>query len=221
MDLFEFQWWRCRDGYRLERSGLVSKSERFERYRPFEISTLFAIFAKDTPASAQGMLSFCNRFGLLGGGRADFAEPWDRRKPTYEAVVLDQLLFQHRAIRRAFVQFENGDASELIKRCNGDEGLTFLRLRVSRDESGQLGIRLMPTDLIRALWVQFAQYACSGTRLFRCQRCNAPFEVGPGTKRRSTAKFCSDRCKMAAFRARVEEQSVPNIVSIPSRRLNE
>ena len=148
------------------------------------------------------MEEFCNRFGLLGGGRAEFALPWDRGPPSFEASAVGSLLQHHRAIHRAFNRFENGDVSDLIKHCEGDDGLTFLRLRLASDATGQLGMTLMPPDLIRAMWLQFARHACSGAQLFRCQHCNEPYEVGTGTGRRRTAKYCSNACKVAAFKAR-------------------
>src|SRR3954469_24853770 len=103
MELFEFNWWRCIDGYRLTRLGLASASDRFETYRPLEIPTLYVKFARDTPGTAEGVLQFCNRFGLLGGGRMDFALPWDRGIPTRESTTLDAVLQHHRAIRQAFI----------------------------------------------------------------------------------------------------------------------
>jgi hypothetical protein len=61
---------------------------------------------------------------------------------------------------------------------------------------------LVPPDLMSAMWLQFAQFACSQAQLFRCQRCRKPFLGGTGTGRRRTAKFCLDACKVAAFRER-------------------
>lgn len=39
-------------------------------------------------------------------------------------------------------------------------------------------------------------------RVLRCERCGVAFEVGFGTGRRSTSKFCSNACRVAAFKAR-------------------
>ena len=75
MQIVDFWWWRCLDGYRLDRSqnkrwlpysnryvsepparlffGLTSASERFEKYQPLNIQNLFAMFA-DAPSSPMG-----------------------------------------------------------------------------------------------------------------------------------------------------------------------
>jgi len=94
--------------------GLESASDRFEDYEPLKISRLFAIFAEETPSTAEGMQAFCNKFGLLGGGRPDLA--LSRGKPTYEAVVLDLLLEQHREFRRAVEFYRQNDLdAELLE----------------------------------------------------------------------------------------------------------
>jgi hypothetical protein len=205
MEMADFQWWRCLDGYRISSKGkgVESASDRFERTRPLKIPGLYAKFAKDTPASPNGMLDFCNRFGLLGGGRFDCAPPTDS-PPTYVAEAVDLLLQHHWRMRRAINIFEKGDPSELIKYWNSAQEAAWLRVELRREPDGRIGMVFVPPDLIRAMWLQFAQTACSGARLFRCQYCHEPFPIGTGTGRRNTAKYCSNACKVAAFKVRTE-----------------
>jgi len=196
--LIEFEWWRCLDGYRLAGSGLDSASERFEHYWPLETPALFARFA-DTPRTPEGMLEFCNQFGLLGGNRPD-----TRRggKPRFESVSMDVLLKHPAKMHGALHLFERGDKS-LLKRWNNEEqALALLRTELRTNGNGGLRMVLIPSDLIRAMWLQFAEHVCSGTQLFRCARCNKPFTVGTGTGRRRTAMYCSNACKVAAYQAR-------------------
>jgi hypothetical protein len=203
MELIDFEWQRCLDGYRVVRSHVESASKRFERNRPLETPALFAKFAKDTSASAEGMLEFCNQFGLLGGGRPDIPRHirGSNSLTTYESARLDDLLLHHATMRRAFYLFERGNASELIRRCNAD-GLAGARIEFRQGPNGKLDWFVVPADLIRAMWMQFAMHACSEAHLFGCERCGKPFRVGTGTGRRSTAKYCSNACKVAAFKAR-------------------
>lgn len=201
MELIEFKWWRCLDGYRLDRSGLDSASGRFEHYRPLDTPALFALFA-DSPHTADGMLQFCNQFGLLGGSRPDITRDLNFL-PTKEAVVMDVLLGHHRVMRRALDLLEKSNPSRLVKAWNkAEQALAFVRTELRIDASGQLRMVLVPPDLIRAMWLQFAEHVCSGTQLFRCARCDKPFTVGTGTGRRRTAMYCSNACKVAAFQAR-------------------
>jgi len=200
LHLVEFEWWRCLDGYRLHRSGLESASDRFERYRPLETPALFAIFA-DAPHTADGMLQFCNQFGLLGGGRPDV--PWPRAKPSKESVLVDALLMHHRAMRGALDTLKRINPSRLVKAWNeAIQALALVSAELRTGADGRLRLVLVPPDLIRALFFQFAQHACSGNQLFRCTRCNKPFTVGTGTGRRRTAMYCSNACKVAAYQAR-------------------
>jgi hypothetical protein len=205
MDKFDFdidfQWWRCLDGYRLDRSGLTSASSRFELYRPLQITGLFAIFAKDTNRTPEGMQKFCSRFGLLGSGRFDVSRGTES-KPTHESVVLRELLVHHSRMQSALQLFERGDHAEFTERWNHSQGLGWLRVDLRCDLDGQFGMVFVPPDLIRAMWFQFVKFACSGAQLFRCERCNNPFPVGTGTGRRNTSKYCSNACKVAAFKIR-------------------
>jgi hypothetical protein len=203
MDIIEFEWWRCVDGYRLRHAGLDSASERFERYRPLDTPDLFARFA-DSGHDSDGMLEFCNQFGLLGGFRPDIARGDGR--PTRESVHLDVLLEHHAQLRRASNLFESGKYSQLIKLWRA-VGAALVRTELRVDEDGRLHMVMVPPDLIRALWFQLAGYACSGARLFRCERCNKPFTVGTHTGRRKTAMYCSNACKVAAFQARQRDEN--------------
>jgi hypothetical protein len=201
MKMVDFPWRRCLDGYRLddERNRLSSASDRFEQYRPLEIPGLFAIFAEDTPASAKGMLGFCDGFGLPGGGRPDMATT---ATPTQQRV--DDLLGDQREMRRALSLLQRGNASELSRGWNSSPARppTLVRIELGATSDGRMEMAFLPPDLIQAMWLQFAQFACSGAQLLRCERCNTPFVVGSGTGRRSTSKWCSNACKVAAFQQR-------------------
>lgn len=58
-----------------------------------------------------------------------------------------------------------------------------------------------PKDLLGAIWLQFAQ-AVSGNRKYRsCAECGTVFELSPQSARRNRI-YCSDSCKMTAYRKR-------------------
>jgi hypothetical protein len=80
------------------------------------------------------------------------------------------------------------------------------RLRF-RAKSSRLNISLVPTNLIGALWLQFA-VAVDGLKSFnQCAHCGASFEVSrdPRTGKRSDALFCSSRCRVGHYRDRIEQ----------------
>lgn len=47
----------------------------------------------------------------------------------------------------------------------------------------------------------------AGAAFQRCEHCGSGFLTGPMTKRRSSSKFCSDRCRVAALRRRNAAQA--------------
>jgi hypothetical protein len=203
VELVDFRWWVCRDGYDLEQKGrrnfLTSASDQFEGRRSLQLPNLFSIFADGTPATAKGMQEFCSRYGVPYGGRPDMAPSG---RPLRVSVDVDELLNHQRRFRRAVNLLRKGDVSELAKLWNSSHGSGVIRTELRVGPNERLEMVFAPPDLIQAMWLQFAQFACSQAQLFRCQRCGKPFQVGTGTGRRRTAKFCSNACKVAAFRER-------------------
>jgi hypothetical protein len=200
MEPIYLQWSYCIDGYSLQpKGGLVATSQRFQQYEPLKVPALFVQFA-DAKANPEGMRAFCSKFGLPTGQGARYVSARGVVSRRY-SVHVDVLLDHQAAMRRALNRFKLGDVSDLITYCNWEARLTALSIQLRRNPDGRLSMILTPPDLLRAMWFQFAQHACSGTHLFRCDWCNNPFVVGTGTKRRSTAKYCSRTCKQAASNA--------------------
>ncbi len=219
MNLIAFECSKCLDGYRIITKPsptkanrarrayyLVAASDRFERYSPLEhFPTLFANFA-EAPANAEGLRRFADNFGLPDS---------DTDGNATEQMVYD-ILREQAAIKRALAILEKGDNQELVKLLRhgrnrwgklilvepGQSGFARLELRLGTN--GKLETVIVPSNLIQAMWIQFLLHAAADAQLFRCQHCAKPFVVGSGTKRRSTAKYCSSACRFAAFQARQE-----------------
>ena len=71
-------------------------------------------------------------------------------------------------------------------------------------ESDQLELRLMPTNLLGALWLQFARSVEASKTYRRCRVCKQWFEVSVAGKRRQSI-YCSDRCRVKKYRDRRNE----------------
>lgn len=69
----------------------------------------------------------------------------------------------------------------------------------------RLNVIMEPQSLLGTLWLQFAAAVDAGKSFAKCPRCGVPFEVSrdPSGKRRS-ARFCSDRCRVAHYRGRID-----------------
>ena len=89
----------------------------------------------------------------------------------------------------------------------------------------RLNVVMEPQSLLGALWLQFAAAVDAGKSFAKCPRCGVPFEVSREIygKRRS-ARFCSDRCRVAHYRGRIDRarQMEREGISLPriARELN-
>jgi hypothetical protein len=190
------------------RPTLSTVGERyFEPYRPAEIAGLFQIFA-DKPATAEGMRDFFNTFGPLQLGPDRFGP--QEVKPGWHKYQTDvsEPLRLHFELRHAIKLFNAGDLSALSQSFErggaegGGWGLLRTILRPASGNGSRVAIVWAPYSLIQFLWLQFALFAASDAKLFRCEQCGHPFLVGSKTGRRSKAKYCSDTCRLVAFRER-------------------
>lgn len=64
----------------------------------------------------------------------------------------------------------------------------------------ELRVRIAPSSLLAALWMQFANAVEGGKEYRQCDTCKTWFEVSAHT--RGGAKFCRDRCRSRAYRMR-------------------
>jgi hypothetical protein len=193
---------RCIDGYRLlpaekpksahGSSFFFAKEERFEPmsatlepYEPLSFDRLFARFAEiiDGPSA----LRFVDTFGYP---LAD------------EGFPLAPVLRAAAAMRAAIAALQADDRKTLL-RLFAEAGIGRLTTEL-RLIDGAFAIVLVPTSLLQAMWVQFAQVVVSGAAIASCEQCGAIFPTGSGTGRRSTRRFCSDACRQSNnYRRRV------------------
>ena len=67
-------------------------------------------------------------------------------------------------------------------------------------------LRMVPHDLLSAMWLQFA-LAVEGNRNYEpCDECHSWMEIAPGSGR-PDKKFCSSACSMRAYRKRKKKGS--------------
>jgi hypothetical protein len=69
------------------------------------------------------------------------------------------------------------------------------------EETGRQGLYVNPKNLLGALWIQFSESIDSSTSSKRCAECGDWMLLAPGTSR-SDREFCSDRCRVNAYRKR-------------------
>jgi hypothetical protein len=188
---------RCPDGVVFERGQFNYRSDRRETVRR-ETSNLedpvvmMFVNARDD----EGRAAFFSQFGLLEAG--DVLRRND--------VLRYQKAFQELLARHEFAA--DMAALELFSERSFDLRPTFcLALDIA------LEVRLDNRTLLSFMLMETATATTEGTKLAACERCGAQFLTGPLTGRRSHARFCSDRCRVAAMRARnAERKALSNIL---------
>ena len=130
------------------------------------------------------------------GERERFAEI---ASATSRTSLLGYILGQPRdvALRRAGQFFVQQEINSRLEECAAPKLLY-------NPESDQLELRITPTNLLGALWLQFARAVEASKTYRRCRVCTQWFEVSVEGKRRHS-KYCSDRCRMKAYRDRRNE----------------
>jgi hypothetical protein len=95
---------------------------------------------------------------------------------------------------------------ELINLRLRDYTSTRLLDREASRDGVPLGLSIVPTNLLGAIWLQCARAIEGVGRYQRCPRCQEWFAVPPKAMRENT-NYCSTRCRVAAFRARRKQES--------------
>ena len=188
---------RCIDGVELVRGEYRSRdmtasdwsfscrSDRYERSVIRDMSgledTLIVRFVNATDDDKR--VAFFSRFGLY---RAAPKEP-------YEFV-----LGQQEELRGLLDRAGSGDAAVAIKVAN--EALAQAKgLSLSLDSDGRMIVIVNSPSTF--MHVEIAMLAASGARLANCENCGDVFLTGSLTGRRSTARYCRDRCRVNAHRS--------------------
>lgn len=158
-------------------------------YRPLdEFGFLFKHFAS-AATDAQGLLGFIEKFGPLtpAGFKTDYGDP--------VAPILEHAMAMREYIGHC--QTDHGGLIERIAIQHGGITLTGMVVKFSLDLGARAPrIQFYPRSLLDGLWFQLGQALASGVTIRQCQHCHELFEAGPGTQRRTDAKFCSDRHKV-------------------------
>lgn len=123
--------------------------------------------------------------------RRDWLWDWAGRAESPDEAVL--------RLARGWVHEQINDA--LAGRRLDGEPMTSARLAFTAS-AGRMTIEVTPRSLLGALWLQCARVLTVNPTFRTCAHCGRLFEVAPGVRRRH-ARYCADRCKVAAHRARV------------------
>lgn len=137
------------------------------------------------------LIAFVSRFGFL----QIFASTPNSQHFNYLESVRDEI--------EELLAMSSHEAKLWVRHANKLLQNTALHptFEFSADE-GRQRIIFRPSTLEDLMFMECAVALEVGAVLARCEHCGKAFLTGPLTGRRSHAKFCSDRCRVAAMRAR-------------------
>jgi hypothetical protein len=221
---------RCPDGFELASRDVrvtdyqhgtdwIEHKERFlsrtERREPLRVelrnleapAVLQFVNARDDGAISR----FLSKYGWLSEEENPRYAPYGSE---YELVSTSQKQF-----RLWLTSAGAGNPVEAVRGLLGEhyyEGIDFPGLgKIELEptfhlpaEGGPPQMLLNCSDLTNFMKMEIAMVAMHGVKLATCEQCHDFFLTGPLTGRRSHAKYCSDRCRVAALRARNRAKEV-------------
>lgn len=201
-------------------------STRYKVYDPRSKPALFRNFAELEPTE-DAIQRFANEYGPLGlfgpievqlehGGKTfpngEQFEVWVReirhmRQAVNALEALEQALYAHDG-RPELAPYVAED--DEIKRLR-----SFIQSSINRKldqhaaprllydpDQGTMGLRIVPKNLLGAMWLQFGEAIDSTRKFDRCKQCNSWFAISKSE--RTNRLFCSDACKSKHYRKRKE-----------------
>lgn len=201
------EWQKCPDGVDLIDLGPEVPGETIVQTKPWgwnfrprsdrRVSVRYEISNLENPIalrfvnarSDEAAAEFLSRFGMLS------IDETERDRDSFH----HQRMGMHDWLRHA-TSGEPGVAASAVNSL-----LSGVTLSPSFDFSAPGGtghLSLRPRSLAAFMSMEVALAALHDARLAACDHCGKAFLTGPLTGRRSHAKYCSDRCRVAAMRKR-------------------
>lgn len=182
-----------------------TRSDRFApvSYRVTNLENPVAVAflnADDEPK----MLAFMSRFGIPSVWNSDLtADPDDEHSAPLPNRITDGEIHQLRDMIEAVLAPADAVDMAHVGALNELLGGTSLSPSFEfSEESGRHRLAMRPTSLADLMAIECAIAVDTGAVLTRCAHCHKGFLTGPLTGRRGHATYCSDRCRVAAMRAR-------------------
>ena len=171
-----------------------AKTPRRSPVKPFKDHTGMFLELANTPLTQSSMLGFAGKFGLLRETSTEYLAHWSRTIRGLKTAV--DIWSENKAKQ---------DLNELVQAWSGRDGRISLDVRLVKTLYPERpNLCLVPATLEDAAWLQFAQAASASQDLKKCRWCTTWFAFGSGTGRKKSAEYCSDRCRVTAFRRRKE-----------------
>jgi hypothetical protein len=201
------EWSRCPDGVELFDYGdrdankaLLAQRSGGPHYRYLSARRWVTRYDLDD-LSDPIVLTFVN--GQTNDAREEFFSKFGFLHEDQSEISVKEAIHIQKDLRRILYCIGGQDlisAREIVNiRARQLQLIPSLERRRGQTEAR---LTLRPRTLTGFMVMEIAMIAANGGRLTGCQHCGEWFVTGPLTGRRSHAKFCADRCRVAAMRAR-------------------
>lgn len=170
--------------------GEVDGRVEWRTLDPSTINMAHEIAGIDT-GDREDVQAFIERWGLPMQAEGHSERAWLKLSAFAELV---------RHIRRALALADNKDLEALARHFKRHAHVECA-VRCQPNGTDRLEIGLECADLASLAWCQITQETVPGREDRRCGWCGTPFVAGHDAHRRSR-KYCSDRCRVAAHRAK-------------------
>jgi len=220
----EVTWARCRDGAELHDYGSSTTDPKLTHERLASLKgqasgvwirnrsndlhlytlrlvdlkkPLFELFINCT--SYQDLAGFVSEYGIPGPSTYDGLDAKETEVAAMESV--------RNGMRRIMDQNAKGTAFECASAFNSFvlalKGTALKPLLGIWQNANAPSLCFQPANLYGYMAMEVAMAISSAAALRTCRHCSAVFIAGPLTSKRSNAYYCSNRCRVAAQRARV------------------
>jgi len=198
-------------GYKLEDYGnaktIIGSGRKLKKTRPHFES---AITAFEKVQSQFDLLKFVSNYGLLN--EPSYENSFGKIRVSAETLdpipgwrpIVGENVAEHLETARRIREFRSliakgGYASASLSQWIDERLLDaeLGKIEIVFDE-GRLKLSLRANSLLNGMLLQLATKTNVLTKLRICNHCAIPFEVGPGTGRRSDAIFCKKEHKIAS-----------------------
>ncbi|MEF2559044.1 hypothetical protein VQ044_23005 [Aurantimonas sp. C2-5-R2] len=142
----------------------------------------------------EARIAFMERYGFLDEGivGADGIEEWP----------VEWVEDRHEGLCHALTKSFGKSVAEKSTDLNNLLQSAPLKTSVEFAGDGKGRMVFHPKSLLHLMCLEVTTAAINDVDLARCANCNAAFFTGRMAHRRIDAKFCSDRCRVAAMRKR-------------------
>lgn len=144
--------------------------------------------------STEERVTFFERYGFLGFSHEG--------ESGAEEVDLDFFEQHHDSLRQALSAAFGGSPAEKSTRLNSLLKSTSMGTSIEMAGDGKGRMIFHPSNLLHFMCLEVATAAINDVALTNCANCDNAFLTGRLAHRRADAKFCSDKCRMAALRKR-------------------